>query len=164
MTKVLSLATSQQCHLKQKSHISWPRINMLAWQTICPEFSGVEVWAKADVTMVDVLDGETLSSFASWKPHRWGEKEAEYKLKQTEYTNCNANCRPCNWGSTQCPRTPTRHGCRLILENMLWWVRESWIWLASRAAAANEMEAWRLTMRIDGNAAPYEELQKSSKK
>ena len=51
-------------------------------------YSGVgEVWAKADVTMVDVLDGETLSSFVLRDNLTDEEKkEAEYKLKQTEYT------------------------------------------------------------------------------
>ena len=51
-------------------------------------YSGVgEVWAKADVTMVDVLDGETLSSFVLRENLTDEEKkEAEYKLKQTEYT------------------------------------------------------------------------------
>ena len=51
-------------------------------------FTGVgQVWAKADVTMVDVLDGETLSSFVLRENLTDEEKkEAEYKLKQTEYT------------------------------------------------------------------------------
>ena len=51
-------------------------------------FSGVgKVWEKADTTMVDVLDGETLSSFVLRKDLSDEEKkEAEYKLKQTEYT------------------------------------------------------------------------------
>ena len=51
-------------------------------------FTGVgQVWAKADVTMVDVLDGETLSSFVLRENLSDEEKkEAEYKLKQTEYT------------------------------------------------------------------------------
>ena len=51
-------------------------------------FSGVgDVWDKADVTMVDVLDGETLSSFVlrdGLTPEEM--KDAEHKLKQTEYT------------------------------------------------------------------------------
>ncbi|RJV00485.1 MAG: acyltransferase domain-containing protein [Candidatus Poseidoniales archaeon] len=51
-------------------------------------FSGVgDVWDKADVTMVDVLDGETLSSFVLRDGLTAEEmKEAEHKLKQTEYT------------------------------------------------------------------------------
>ena len=51
-------------------------------------FSGVgKVWEKADVTMVDVLDGETLSSFVLRDNLTAEEKkDAEYKLKQTEYT------------------------------------------------------------------------------
>ena len=51
-------------------------------------FSGVgKVWEKADVTMVDVLDGETLSSFVLRDNLSQEEKkEAEFKLKQTEYT------------------------------------------------------------------------------
>ena len=51
-------------------------------------FTGVgQVWEKADITMVDVLDGETLSSFVLRKNLSDEEKkEAEYKLKQTEYT------------------------------------------------------------------------------
>ncbi|MGB1490677.1 MAG: acyltransferase domain-containing protein, partial [Candidatus Poseidoniaceae archaeon] len=51
-------------------------------------YTGVgEVWEKADVTMVDVLDGETLSSFVLRENLTDGEKkEAEHKLKQTEYT------------------------------------------------------------------------------
>ena len=51
-------------------------------------FSSVqEVWAQADRTMVEVLDGETLSSFvlrANLDKEQL--KEAEFKLKQTEYT------------------------------------------------------------------------------
>ena len=51
-------------------------------------YSGVgKVWEKADVTMVDVLEGETLSSFVLRENLSAEErKEAEYKLKQTEYT------------------------------------------------------------------------------
>ena len=46
-----------------------------------------EVWRQADETMVEVLDGETLSGFVlrsnlSKEEHQ----EAEHKLKQTEYT------------------------------------------------------------------------------
>lgn len=51
-------------------------------------YSGVgKVWEKADITMVDVLDGETLSSFVLRENLTDEEKkEAEHKLKQTEYT------------------------------------------------------------------------------
>ena len=51
-------------------------------------FTGVgEVWEKADITMVEVLDGETLSSFVLRDNLSQEEKEeAEFKLKQTEYT------------------------------------------------------------------------------
>ena len=51
-------------------------------------YSGVgKVWEKADITMVDVLDGETLSSFVLRENLSAEEKkEAEHKLKQTEYT------------------------------------------------------------------------------
>ena len=51
-------------------------------------FTGVgKVWEKADITMVDVLDGETLSSFVLRQNLSDDEKkEAEHKLKQTEYT------------------------------------------------------------------------------
>ena len=51
-------------------------------------YTGVgDVWEKADVTMVDVLDGETLSSFVLRDNLSAEEKkEAEFKLKQTEYT------------------------------------------------------------------------------
>ncbi|MGB1679055.1 MAG: beta-ketoacyl synthase N-terminal-like domain-containing protein [Poseidonia sp.] len=46
-----------------------------------------EVWAQADETMIDVLDGETLSSFVLRSSLTAEElKEAEHKLKQTEYT------------------------------------------------------------------------------
>ena len=46
-----------------------------------------EVWKQADVTMVEVLDGETLSSFVLRSSLSDDErKEAEHKLKQTEYT------------------------------------------------------------------------------
>ncbi|MBQ70106.1 MAG: hypothetical protein CMA65_01270 [Euryarchaeota archaeon] len=45
------------------------------------------VWKQADVTMVDVLDGETLSGFVLRDSLSSDElKEAEHKLKQTEYT------------------------------------------------------------------------------
>ena len=47
----------------------------------------VDVWTQADETMVDVLDGETLSSFVLRHELSTDEmKEAENKLKQTEYT------------------------------------------------------------------------------
>jgi acyl transferase domain-containing protein/acyl carrier protein len=51
-------------------------------------YSGVgKVWDKADLTMVDVLDGETLSSFVLRQNLSAEERnEAEHKLKQTEYT------------------------------------------------------------------------------
>ncbi|MDP6870030.1 MAG: beta-ketoacyl synthase N-terminal-like domain-containing protein [Candidatus Poseidoniaceae archaeon] len=51
-------------------------------------FSGVgEVWEKSDKTMVEVLDGETLSSFVLRNNLSKEELvESEYKLKQTEYT------------------------------------------------------------------------------
>ena len=51
-------------------------------------YTGVgEVWEKADITMIDVLDGESLSSFVLRENLTGDEKkEAEYKLKQTEYT------------------------------------------------------------------------------
>ena len=51
-------------------------------------YTGVgEVWKKSDITMVDVLDGETLSSFVLRKNLSDEEKKvAEHKLKQTEYT------------------------------------------------------------------------------
>ena len=46
-----------------------------------------EVWDQADVTMVDVLEGETLSSFVLRNGlDETARKEAEHKLKQTEYT------------------------------------------------------------------------------
>ena len=46
-----------------------------------------DVWDQADETMVDVLDGETLSSFVLRSSLTKDElKEAEHKLKQTEYT------------------------------------------------------------------------------
>ena len=45
------------------------------------------VWKQADKTMVEVLDGETLSSFVLRSSLSAEErKEAEHKLKQTEYT------------------------------------------------------------------------------
>ena len=45
------------------------------------------VWNQADETMVEVLDGETLSSFVLRSSLTKEElKEAEHKLKQTEYT------------------------------------------------------------------------------
>ncbi|HIK77989.1 MAG TPA: acyltransferase domain-containing protein, partial [Candidatus Poseidoniales archaeon] len=47
----------------------------------------VDVWTQADETMVDVLEGETLSSFVLRHELSTDEmKEAENKLKQTEYT------------------------------------------------------------------------------
>ena len=51
-------------------------------------FSGVaNVWNQADKTMVDILDGETLSSFVLRSGLNEEERaEAEEKLKQTEYT------------------------------------------------------------------------------
>ena len=51
-------------------------------------FSGVgQVWDKADITMVDVLEGESLSSFVLRSNLSKEELfEAEHKLKQTEYT------------------------------------------------------------------------------
>ena len=46
-----------------------------------------DVWSQADVTMVDVLGGETLSGFVLRENLTKEEsKEAEEKLKQTEYT------------------------------------------------------------------------------
>ncbi|MBT7938723.1 MAG: acyltransferase domain-containing protein, partial [Euryarchaeota archaeon] len=49
--------------------------------------SVAEVWNRADKTMVDILDGETLSSFVLRSDLSVEEKkEAEEKLKQTEYT------------------------------------------------------------------------------
>ena len=55
---------------------------------LASRYSGVgKVWEKADITMVDVLDGETLSSFVLRENLSAEEKkEAEHKLKQTEYT------------------------------------------------------------------------------
>ena len=45
------------------------------------------VWKQADETMVDALDGETLSSFVLRSSLSKDELvEAEHKLKQTEYT------------------------------------------------------------------------------
>ncbi|MCS5537309.1 MAG: acyltransferase domain-containing protein, partial [Candidatus Poseidoniaceae archaeon] len=51
-------------------------------------FSGVAaVWKRADETMVEILDGETLSSFVLRSGLNEHERaEAEEKLKQTEYT------------------------------------------------------------------------------
>jgi len=51
-------------------------------------YSSVQaVWEKADETMIDVLDGETLSSFVLRTNLNKEELiESEYKLKQTEYT------------------------------------------------------------------------------
>ncbi|MDP7203007.1 MAG: beta-ketoacyl synthase N-terminal-like domain-containing protein [Candidatus Poseidoniaceae archaeon] len=51
-------------------------------------FSGVAaVWKRADETMVEILDGETLSSFVLRSGLNEQERsEAEEKLKQTEYT------------------------------------------------------------------------------
>ena len=49
--------------------------------------ASADVWAQADETMVEVLDGETLSSFVLRTNLSAEEmKEAEHKLKQTEYT------------------------------------------------------------------------------
>ena len=49
--------------------------------------AAASVWKQADVTMVEVLDGETLSSFVLRDSLTADEmKEAEHKLKQTEYT------------------------------------------------------------------------------
>ena len=46
-----------------------------------------KVWEKSDETMVDVLDGETLSSFVLRNNLSKEELiESEHKLKQTEYT------------------------------------------------------------------------------
>ena len=46
-----------------------------------------QVWKQADETMTEVLDGETLSSFVLRSNLSKDEqKEAEHKLKQTEYT------------------------------------------------------------------------------
>ena len=46
-----------------------------------------DVWAASDSTMVEVLDGETLSSFVLRDGLKDDErKAAEHKLKQTEYT------------------------------------------------------------------------------
>ena len=46
-----------------------------------------DVWRQADETMVEVLDGETLSSFVLRSDLSKEERqEAEHKLKQTEYT------------------------------------------------------------------------------
>ena len=46
-----------------------------------------DVWSQADETMVDVLGGETLSGFVLRSSLSKDElKEAEHKLKQTEYT------------------------------------------------------------------------------
>ncbi|MDE0575161.1 MAG: beta-ketoacyl synthase N-terminal-like domain-containing protein, partial [Candidatus Poseidoniales archaeon] len=46
-----------------------------------------ETWNEADQTMIEVLDGETLSSFVLRENLSDDEKkEAEFKLKQTEYT------------------------------------------------------------------------------
>ena len=45
------------------------------------------VWEKSDETMIDVLDGETLSSFVLRSNLTKEELvESEHKLKQTEYT------------------------------------------------------------------------------
>ena len=51
-------------------------------------YSAVQkVWAQADETMVDVLDGESLSSFVLRSNLSKEDRvEAEHKLKQTEYT------------------------------------------------------------------------------
>ncbi|MDP6888948.1 MAG: beta-ketoacyl synthase N-terminal-like domain-containing protein, partial [Candidatus Thalassarchaeaceae archaeon] len=46
-----------------------------------------DTWDEADLTMTDVLDGETLSSFVLRENlSDEKKKEAEFKLKQTEYT------------------------------------------------------------------------------
>ena len=46
-----------------------------------------DVWSQADETMVEVLGGETLSGFVLRSSLSKEElKEAEHKLKQTEYT------------------------------------------------------------------------------
>ncbi len=46
-----------------------------------------KVWAQADETMVEVLDGESLSSFVLRSNLSKEQRvEAEHKLKQTEYT------------------------------------------------------------------------------
>ena len=46
-----------------------------------------QVWAQADETMTEVLEGETLSSFVLRSNLSKEEQaEAEHKLKQTEYT------------------------------------------------------------------------------
>ena len=46
-----------------------------------------ETWDEADRTMTEVLDGETLSSFVLRENlSDEDKKEAEFKLKQTEYT------------------------------------------------------------------------------
>ena len=46
-----------------------------------------EVWAQADETMTEVLEGETLSSFVLRSNlSKEEQREAEHKLKQTEYT------------------------------------------------------------------------------
>ena len=46
-----------------------------------------ETWVEADQTMIEVLDGESLSSFVLRENLSDDEKkEAEFKLKQTEYT------------------------------------------------------------------------------
>jgi acyl transferase domain-containing protein/acyl carrier protein len=51
-------------------------------------FTGVgEVWDRADITMIDVLGGESLSSFVLRSNLSKEERiEAEHKLRQTEYT------------------------------------------------------------------------------
>ena len=46
-----------------------------------------DVWAQADETMTEVLEGETLSSFVLRSNlSKEEQREAEHKLKQTEYT------------------------------------------------------------------------------
>ena len=46
-----------------------------------------DTWDEADLTMTDVLDGESLSSFVLRENlTEEQKKESEYKLKQTEYT------------------------------------------------------------------------------
>jgi len=55
---------------------------------LCKRYRVVgETWDEADRTMVEILDGETLSSFVLRENLSEAEqKQAEFKLKQTEYT------------------------------------------------------------------------------
>lgn len=47
----------------------------------------MDIWKKADITMSDVLNGETISSFVLRDNLSESEKiSVEQKLKQTEYT------------------------------------------------------------------------------